>query len=260
MKHLFIFSVVFAVISLYAEAQKATITAGVLNVRVKPSAKSDAILQLKRGDEVAVLEKGAEWTAIRPPEKSSLYVSSPLIADGKMKANGNLRAGSGVNFQSLCILPAGTPVTVIEDKNSWSRIAPPAVDVRCYVATRYLKFSAPAKAEQQTNTDKPAAKPAAKPVKKGDVVSFGAASIKSISKDYIKGTAKNVTVVGTLHESSSKTHGKTFVLSSSDRNYHLAGVIPGNIDRSKPVAVKGISRMVREWSMPVIEVENITQK
>lgn len=256
MKHLFIFATIFAALSLCAEAQKASITAGVLNVRVKPSSKSDTLLQLKRGDEVTVIEKGDEWTAIRPPEKSSLYVSSPLIADGKMKTNGNLRAGSGVNFQSLCILPAGTPVTVIEDKNSWSRIAVPAVDVRCYVATRYLKF-APAPVKEKT---KPAAVQTPKPIKKGDIVSFNAASLKNISKDYIKGTAKNITAVGTLHESSSKTHGKTFVLSCSDRNYHLAGVIPGNIDRGKPVTVKGISRMVREWSMPVIEVESITQK
>lgn len=255
MKHLFIFSAVFAVMSLYAEAQKATITAGVLNVRVKPSAKSDAILQLKRGDEVTVLEKGEEWTAIRPPEKSSLYVSSPLIANGKMKTNGNLRSGSGVNFQSLCILPAGTPVTVIEDKNSWSRIAVPSVDVRCYVATKYLKF-APAPVKENA---KPAAKPV-KPIKKGDVVSFSAASLKNISKDYIKGTAKNVTVSGILHESSSKTHGKTFVLSANGRYYHLAGVIPGSIDRAKAVEVKGVSHMVRDWSLAIIEVESISQK
>ena len=83
MKHLFVFAAVFAALTLCAGEQKAEVTAGVLNVRVKPSAKSDTILQLKRGDEVIVVEKGAEWTAIRPPANASFYVSSPLIADGE---------------------------------------------------------------------------------------------------------------------------------------------------------------------------------
>lgn len=258
MKNLFVFAAFFAVLSLYADAQKAEVTAGVLNVRVKASAKSDAIIQLKRGDEVTVIEKGDEWTAIRPPENSSLYVSSPLIVDGKMRANGNLRAGSGVNFQSLCILPAGTPVTVLEDKNSWSRIAVPAVDVRCYVATQYLKFApAPSKTEGAAASVAPVVP---KPVKKGDVVSFNVASMKKIGKDFIKGTEKDITVVGTLSESSSKEHGKTFVLFAKDRSYHIAGVIPGNIDRSKTVEVKGVSRMVRTWSVPIIIVDRIVQK
>lgn len=257
MKHLFIFAVVFAALSLYAETQKAVITAGVLNVRVKPSSKSDTLLQLKRGDEVIVLERGDEWTAIRPPEKSSLYVSSPLIVDGKLKSNGNLRAGSGVNFQSLCVLPAGTPVKVLEEKNSWSRIAVPAYDVRCYVASRYLKFAENAAVKSDKKTPV-AVKP--KTVKKGDEISFSAESMKKISKDYVKGTGKNVTLTGTLFESSGKAHGKTFVLEAGDRYYHLSGVIPGNIDRNKPVTVKGISHMVRTWSVPIVEVEEITQK
>ena len=259
MKHLFVFATVFAAMSLCAEIQKAAVIAGVLNVRVRPSSKSDTILQLKRGDEVTVVEKGAEWTAIRPPAKSSLYVSSPLIADGKMKSNGNLRAGSGVNFQSLCILPAGTPVSVIEDKNSWSRIAVPAVDVRCYVATQYLKF-APAPVTAPADNKKTETPAVQKPVQKGDVVSFNAASLKRISKDYVKGTEKNVKVSGIISEISSKEHGKTFVISVDERYYHLAGVIPANIDRSKAVEVKGISRMVRTWSVPIIEIEKITQK
>ncbi len=258
MKNLFIFCAVFSALSLYAEAQKAIVTASVLNVRVKASAKSDTLTQLKRGAEVVVLERGAEWTAIRPPEKSSLYVSSPLIADGKLKSNGNLRAGSGVNFQSLCILPAGTPVKVLEEKNSWSRIAVPAVDVRCYVVSRYLKFeeSPAAKVTEKT----PSETPAVKPVKKGDIVSFSTASRKNISKLYIKGTEKNITVKGELVEADSKEYGKTYGLRTNDREYHLLGVIPNDIDISKPVVVKGISKMVRNWKIPVIEVESISQK
>ena len=258
MKHLFVFAAVFAALTLGAGEQKAEVTAGVLNVRVKPSAKSDTILQLKRGDEVIVVEKGAEWTAIRPPANASFYVSSPLIADGKMKTNGNMRAGSGVNFQSLCILPAGTPVKVLDEKNSWSRIAVPAVDVRCYVASQYVKLiPVAAPAADNKKTDTPAVQPV---IKKGDIVSFNSASIKKISKDYVKGTEKNITVSGTLAEISSKEHGTTFVISVDERYYHLAGVIPAAIDRSKTVEVKGISRMVRSWKVPIIEIEKITQK
>lgn len=258
MKSLFIFCTVFSVLSLYAGVQKAVVTASVLNVRVKASAKSDTLTQLKRGEEVVVIERGEEWTAIRPPEKSSLYVSSPLIADGKLRSNGNLRAGSGVNFQSLCILPAGTPVKVLEEKNSWSRIAVPAVDVRCYVVSRYLKFTE-APAAKVTEKTPPAA-PAVKPLQKGDIISFSFASRKNIAGLYVKGTDKNITANGELVEADSKEYGKTYGLQTRDREYHLIGVIPKNIDISKPVTVKGISKMVRNWKVPVIEVESISQK
>ena len=138
MKYLLIFSLFFAAAAFAANETKGTITAGVLNVRVKPSAKSDAILQLKRGDEVVVIEQGKEWTAIRPPENSSLYISSALIVEGKLKSAANLRSGPGVNFQSLGILPKGTPVTVLADKNSWSRIGVPEAAIKCYIARLHL--------------------------------------------------------------------------------------------------------------------------
>ena len=260
MKSLFVFAAVLSAFSLFADVQKASVTASVLNVRVKPSSKSDALIQLKRGDEVVVLEKGAEWTAIRPPEKSSLYVSSPLIADGKLKTNGNLRAGSGVNFQSLGILPAGTPVTVLEDKNSWSRIAVPAVDIRCYVATAYLKFAEPVKTPSV-----PAAVSAPEKkveVTKDDVISFREADLEALKDIYVKGTERNVDTIGVLRETTSKKYGKTYILRANDgRHYHVAGVIPvKKIDCSKEVRVRGVSYVLYKWKFPLLLLKNVSQK
>ena len=259
MKHLFVIAVLFYALSLIAENQKAVVTAGVLNVRVKPSAKSDTLIQLRRGDEVVVIAKGDEWTAIRPPERSSLYVSSPLIADGKLKSNGNLRSGSGVNFQSLCILPAGTPVTVVEDKNQWSRIAVPDVDVRCYVASRYLKFvETPAK-----NTEtKEVIPPVAPVVNKNDIISFGKEKIDAMKKNSIvKGTEKNVEVTGILTETSAKnSQVRTFGLNMENQFYHVAGVIPAAVDIAKPVKISGVSLNIRNWKNPMIIIQKIVQK
>lgn len=261
MKHLFIFAVILSAVSLCAEVQKAVITAGVLNVRVKPSTKSDSLLQLKRGAEVIVVEKGAEWTAIRPPENSSLYVSSPLIADGKLKSNGNLRAGSGVNFQSLGILPAGTSVTVIEDKNAWSRIAVPNADIRCYVATRYLKFAEALPAKKTENAPEiPAAKKIA-PVNKDDIVSFRAEDLAELKKNYVAGTEKSVELAGLVKETSSKKYGKTYILRCKDgRLYHVAGIIPASVNREKEVKIVGISHVIYKWNSPIVEIEKISQK
>lgn len=259
MKHILILAMIFSTAVFAADVPKAklpqgTVTAGVLNVRVRPSSKSDAILQLKRGDTVVIVEKNDEWTAIRPPENSSLYISSPLIADGKLISASNLRSGPGVNFQSLGVLPKGTPVTVIEDKNSWSRIEVPNVDIKCYVATRYIKIEA----VENTAEKKPEKTPAIpKPViKKGDIVSFDSDSLQKIQKDYLKGSAKKITVEGKLQS----TTLSSYMLITAKQNYHLAGIIPGNIDLTKNVQVQGVSNIVRGWKSPVLEIKKISNK
>lgn len=258
MKRLLVVAVLLGMFSLVAETQKAVITAGVLNVRVKPSAKSDTLIQLKRGDEVVVVEKGDEWTAIRPPAKSSLYISSPLIADGKMKSNGNLRSGSGVNFQSLCILPAGTPVSVIEDKNQWSRIAVPDFDVRCYVASRYLKF---AETVEKTAEEKKVESPVAAPVNKDDIISFGKEEIEYYRKNSIvKGTEKNIEVTGILSETTGKkSTSRTFALNVGNQYYHVAGVIPAGIKLDKPVKISGVVQNIKNWENPILIINKIVQ-
>lgn len=260
MRYLFVFAMLFSVALSAADTAKGTITAGVLNVRVRPSAKSDAILQLKRGDEVVVLEKGAEWVAIRPPENSSLYVSSPLISDGKLKSAANLRSGPGVNFQSLGILPKGTAVTVLADKNSWSRIGVPEVAVKCYIAAKYVKIEevkAAAKAEESKTAEAEVRKPV---VRKGDILSFNNDNFRKLQKDYLKGSARKITVEGMLKTSSNSTYGTTYILCADKKNYHVAGVIPAGIDISKKVEISGISNIVPGWSSPVLEIKKISQK
>ena len=266
MKYLFIFSLFFAVAVSGAERKMGTVTAGVLNVRVKPSAKSDTVLQLKRGDEVAVIEKGKEWTAIRPPENSSLYVSSALISDGKLKSAANLRSGPGVNFQSLGILPKGTAVTVLADKNSWSRIGVPDCALKCYVASAYIKFeeTKPAvkndAAEKKVIAEKTPAAPAEKTVSKNDIVSFSGENFRKLQKNYLKGSARNITVEGTLNGPAKSVYGNTYILYTAQKDYHIAGVIPGNIDMKKKVQIQGVCNIIPGWDSPVIEIKKISQK
>lgn len=56
-----------------------SVLTGRLNVRAKPSTGSTVICQLSRGERVEEVEKGAEWTSIRPPRGAYLWVSSELI-------------------------------------------------------------------------------------------------------------------------------------------------------------------------------------
>ena len=260
MKYLLIFSLFFAAAAFAADEPKGTITAGVLNVRVKPSAKSDAILQLKRGDEVVVIEQGKEWTAIRPPENSSLYISSALIVEGKLKSAANLRSGPGVNFQSLGILPKGTPVTVLADKNSWSRIGVPEAAIKCYIASAYVKVAAPpAPAKETPRKETPAV--TEKPViKKGDIVSFDNDKFRELQKGYLKGSARNITVEGILEGPAQSSFGNTYILHAGKKDYHVAGIIPGNIDITKKVQINGISNIIPGWDSPVLEIRKISQK
>jgi SH3-like domain-containing protein len=56
-----------------------SVLTGRLNVRAKPSASSTVVCQLSRGERVEEIEKRGEWTSIRPPRGTYLWVSSELI-------------------------------------------------------------------------------------------------------------------------------------------------------------------------------------
>lgn len=55
------------------------VSCGRLNVRANPTLRSTVLCQIRRGDDVEVIEESGDWTAIKAPGNAGLWVSSELI-------------------------------------------------------------------------------------------------------------------------------------------------------------------------------------
>ena len=111
---------------------------GHVNVRGQPSLVGEVITQLKKGEQVVVLEEVAatkpktneppKWARIQMPANTPVWVSAPLIdpATKTVKVSRlNLRAGPGENYSVVGRLPRGTSVTEIRRVEDWMEIETP---------------------------------------------------------------------------------------------------------------------------------------
>lgn len=84
------------------------------------------ITELSQNDLVTVLNKVGDWFLIKPPETITCWMSSQFIEDGKITgSNVNVRQGPGLNFPVVCQVSKDDEVTVLQQNDAWSQIAPP---------------------------------------------------------------------------------------------------------------------------------------
>jgi SH3-like domain-containing protein len=135
-----------------AAAKSATPGASVIktdrvNLRARPSRTAELIMQLKKGDEVKVLEtksvteagKAQEWSRITLPPSAKCYVLSKLLSDGKATGDAvNIRCGPGTNFKEVGKLAKGQKVDVVKAGGEWTQIKP-IPQCSGWVASDYLE-------------------------------------------------------------------------------------------------------------------------
>src|SRR5689334_10270888 len=120
-----------------AAEETATVNEGKINVRGQPSLIGEVITQLKRGDEVSILEyvkneraKGGEptnWAKIKLPANTPVWVYAPMIKEGAVAATRlNLRAGPGDNYSVIGRLVKGDKISQIRAMGDWIEIEAPA--------------------------------------------------------------------------------------------------------------------------------------
>lgn len=127
------------------------------NVRAQASAGSEVITQLKKGENVTVLEEitpkkhkrgePAQWLKIRLPSNTPVWVYAPYVETNNHTVNIkrlNLRAGPGENFSVIGRIERGTPVKEIRTDGNWMEIEAPPVAFAFVSADLLERQAAPA--------------------------------------------------------------------------------------------------------------------
>ena len=144
-----------------------TVTADLLNVRLKPELKSVVVAKLPYGTKVDILGTVGDFYEISAPDRTPVYVSAVYLRDGKVLSPVKMRTAMDRHAAAYGLLPAGTKVKVLlETPLGWAKIAPPA-SLKVYTAKNYVKAAEPVKeseAAKPAEAEKPAAPEAAKAV------------------------------------------------------------------------------------------------
>jgi len=141
---------------------QAEVTVSNLVVRGQAGLKGETVSHLSKGDAVTVLDQinldkhaagePAQWAKIALPSTVHVWVNAKYI-DGSSKVVSakklNLRAGPGENFSVVGVIEKGAPVSELETKGDWIKIAAPA-SAYAFVAAMYLKQEASAPAIAST--------------------------------------------------------------------------------------------------------------
>ena len=144
-----------------------TVTADLLNVRLKPELKSVVVAKLPHGTKVDILGTVGDFYEISAPDRTPVYVSAVYLRDGKVLSPVKMRTAMDRHAAAYGLLPAGTKVKVLlETPLGWAKIEPPA-SLKVYTAKNYVKAAEPVKeseAAKPAEAEKPAAPEAAKAV------------------------------------------------------------------------------------------------
>ncbi|MEK4746800.1 MULTISPECIES: SH3 domain-containing protein [Niallia] len=209
-----------------------------LNVRKEASTNSSILTKLSRGTEVKVLSSANGWDKVTVSGKTG-YVSSSYLSEKKIteattnnnkateKNSGNtptlvskkvnVQAGSNLNVRSTAStsgsikgkLSAGTVVTVLSEKNGWSKIKTSKAEG--YVSSEYLtSISTPDKGTDKNEAKQPEKTPTGKEMKV-NVQAGSNLNVRSTASTSgsIKGKLSAGTVVTVLSEKNGWSKIKT---------------------------------------------------
>lgn len=123
----------------FAAGAQYVVTADRVNLRASAAGESKVMGQASRGD---VLEgTGAAtngYVGVVPPPSVDMWVYGELIKNGvAIVGKLHVRAGPGINYQTLGQLEKGAEVTVREEWKGWLKIAPPP-HCTVWVSTDYV--------------------------------------------------------------------------------------------------------------------------
>ena len=146
-----------------------TVTADLLNVRLKPELKSVVVAKLPYGAKVDILGTVGDFYEISAPDRTPVYVSAVYLRDGKVLSPVKMRTAMDRHAATYGLLPAGTKVKVLQETPlGWAKIEPPAF-LKVYTARNYVK-AAEAVKESEPAKSAEAEKPAVPEVEKSVAV------------------------------------------------------------------------------------------
>ncbi|MBT3380048.1 MAG: SH3 domain-containing protein [Lentisphaerae bacterium] len=106
-----------------------TVTATVLNVRARPARHYETVAQLRRGDEVQIVDETDDWYEIVLGTQAKAWIAARFVGEGAAITGSRVRvhSGPGLVFTTFAYVNKDDKVELIgEAVNGWQRIAPPA--------------------------------------------------------------------------------------------------------------------------------------
>ncbi len=136
-------------------ADSALVQGGGLNLRETASLSAKVLGQFPTGTLVEITERGSEWHKVEVGGKSGYMMAKFLnSAETSKAATVRTNSGIGLNLREepslegviITSVKNGASVTVLQKGNEWSRVQ--VGDKEGFVATQYLRFSAPSSGNQ----------------------------------------------------------------------------------------------------------------
>jgi uncharacterized protein YgiM (DUF1202 family) len=241
------------------QSVKGVINASRLNVRVKPGTSYTVVAKLKRGAEVRVVSMKNDWCQIIAPGSASVWVAGRFLKDGKATRSVKLRSGPGIAYQPYAQVPAGTVLKVVEFADAdWVKVAPLPF-LTAWVAKRFIECD-----EKQLEL---MLKPPVKKVvenKAGDKKSEKNSKPENkITIPFVKDTEQEVTLEGIIFPLKKDTVYVTHALVKEEKGKYIPLCYlhsNGNrldVWKERKVKIKGTRRLVRDWKLPVVEIEKV---
>ena len=121
-----IFTICLSVSICYADQQRVRVTANKVNLRAAPKYESETVGQVSHGDILILQGDISEpWVKVTPPDSVDLWVYSSLVTDKKINVSkAMVRAGAGLNYNTVGSLERNDPVVVRGTLGDWTKIAP----------------------------------------------------------------------------------------------------------------------------------------
>ena len=151
LRHLLLVAMLFLSLVLMAQddsQEMGVITGSRVNVRGRPLGTAEVCCQLKKGDEVKILERRLvqttgtnteEWVRIVLPEKAVVWLQTAFLTeDGAVTSKVNGRAGPGLMWPVLCVFSKGYEVTLQTNHLEWTGVIPPPT-ASAWISGRYVR-------------------------------------------------------------------------------------------------------------------------
>jgi len=137
-----------ALMAVDEKTETGVVTGDRVNVRARPLGTAEICCQMRKGDAVEILERRQvevigtnteEWVRIVLPEKANVWLQSDLVDEkGMVKSRTNGRAGPGLRWPVLGVLPKGEMVSVRTNATDWVGVAP-SRHVSAWVCGLYIR-------------------------------------------------------------------------------------------------------------------------
>lgn len=120
------------------------VTGSQVNVRAGANPNFEIVHRVQRGESLIVVGQTSDWYAVELPPEASCFVAAKFVtredadAGSVTGANVNLRGGPATKYNALGKIFAGERVRILEERDGWLRIVPPA-SARGWIARSYVQ-------------------------------------------------------------------------------------------------------------------------